>query len=74
MLRLNAIQRMGASALGIDSNTTNVKVKRLLWYADNTPATNSNTTNVKVKQSLSRIFGVEYINSNTTNVKVKPIS
>ena len=54
-----------------NSNTTNVKVKRvvlrLFFYAVN----NSNTTNVKVKLKYLHFSGSLCRHSNTTNVKVK---
>ena len=71
MLRLNLDAQVLVEFKKINSNTTNVKVKRRQEKSTGLCIEDSNTTNVKVKHSFNTCFFhcVKY--SNTTNVKVK---
>ena len=71
MLRLNSSVIAAWISSFLDSNTTNVKVKRLLPAVTDANGENSNTTNVKVKQLRFSCVFYLHIYSNTTNVKVK---
>ena len=74
MLRLNFFKDKALSATTLNSNTTNVKVKRRIVILLIVNFLYSNTTNVKVKLSGYPVSRFLLYYSNTTNVKVKQLS